>query len=530
MPLNDPSRRTYVVRVRSDAKPDALAGRLENPMTGRRSEFASGHELLDSIAGDLDESGDQRIDATGSDRRAVETLPDGPSSTLGGLMGIGSARRMIGEPARQASKSEGDHQSGGLNVAESIAVINAGSSSIKFSLFAGHGGELELKARGQVEGIYTAPRFVAKDGAGALIAKKSWGDGVELGHDGALDHLMGFVRGEFGQLRLAGVGHRVVHGGTDHAQPVLVDSKILSALEKYIPLAPLHQPHNLSPIKLVLERAPGLPQVACFDTAFHRAQPRVAQRLALPKSLTERGVRRYGFHGLSYEYIANTLPRYDAEAARGRAVVLHLGNGASMCAVAGGKSIASTMGFSAVDGLPMGTRCGSLDPGVMLYLMDELKMSSRAIEKLIYQQSGLLGVSGVSSDMRTLEASGEPDAKIALELFVYRIGRELGSLTAALGGLDAIVFTAGIGENSRSLRARVCQDAAWLGVELDAAANQANGPRISTSASRVAVWVIPTNEELMIARHTQALLAEANATRGGPVRLSLTHLASHTEV
>ena len=395
---------------------------------------------------------------------------------------------------------------------DAIAVINAGSSSVKFSLFAECDSNLEIRARGQVEGIYTDPHFVAKDGRGAILSEKSWGEGVQLGHDGALDHLMAFVRAQLGELRLAGVGHRVVHGGVEYAQPVRVDAKILSALEKYIPLAPLHQPHNLAPIKVLLKRAPELRQVACFDTAFHRVQPPLAQLFALPKSLTERGVRRYGFHGLSYEYISQTLPRHDAKAARGKSVVLHLGNGASMCAIAGGRSVASTMGFTAVDGLPMGTRCGSLDPGVMLYLMDELKMDARAIEKLIYQQSGLLGVSGVSSDMRTLEESSEPDAKLAIDLFAYRIGRELGSLVAALGGLDAIVFTAGIGENSRSLRERVCRDASWLGIELDAAANQANGPRISTAASRVSAWVIPTNEELMIARHTRSLLAGTRAT------------------
>jgi len=397
-------------------------------------------------------------------------------------------------------------------VPDAIAVINAGSSSIKFSLFAERDGDLELKARGQVEGLYTAPHFAAKDGGGAPLGEKSWGEGVRLGHEGALDYLMGFLRGELGELRLAGVGHRVVHGGVEFAQPVRVDVKILSALEKYVPLAPLHQPHNLSPIRLLLQRLPELPQVACFDTAFHRAQPPLAQLFALPKSLTERGVRRYGFHGLSYEYIAQALPKYDAKAARGKTIVLHLGNGASMCAIASGRSVASTMGFTAVDGLPMGTRCGSLDPGVMLYLIDELKMDARAIEKLIYQQSGLLGVSGISSDMRTLEASSEPDAKVAIDLFIYRIGRELGSLAAALGGIDAIVFTAGIGENSRSLRERVCRDAAWLGLDLDAAANQAGGPRISTSGSRVAAWVIPTNEELMIARHTRAVLGGARAT------------------
>jgi acetate kinase len=394
-------------------------------------------------------------------------------------------------------------------MAEAIAVVNAGSSSIKFSLFADADGGPELKARGQVEGLYTAPRFVAKDSAGALVAEKSWGDGVKLGHDGALDHLVGFVRSQFAELQLAGVGHRVVHGGAEYARPARVDARVLSALEKYVPLAPLHQPHNLSPIRLLLERLPEVVQVACFDTAFHRAQPPVAQMFALPKWLTERGVRRYGFHGLSYEYIAQALPKYDAKAARGKAIVLHLGNGASMCAMAGGRSVASTMGFTAVDGLPMGTRCGNIDPGVMLYLMDELKMDPRSIEKLIYQQSGLLGVSGISSDMRTLEASDEPDAKTAIELLAYRIGRELGSLAAALGGVDAIVFTAGIGENSRSLRERVCRDAAWLGIELDETANQANGPRISTPGSRVTALVIPTNEELMIARHTRALLSGA---------------------
>jgi len=392
-------------------------------------------------------------------------------------------------------------------MADAIAVVNAGSSSIKFSLFAAVDGELELKARGQIEGIYTAPSFAARDGAGASLAAKSWGEGVKLGHEGALDHLVEFVREEFGELRLAAVGHRVVHGGTEYSRPVRVDARTLSALEKYVPLAPLHQPHNLSPIRLLLERLPELVQVACFDTAFHRAQPPVAQLFALPKWLTERGVRRYGFHGLSYEYIAQALPKYDPKAARGKAIVLHLGNGASMCALAGGRSVASSMGFTAVDGLPMGTRCGNLDPGVMLYLLDELKMDARAIEKLIYQQSGLLGVSGISSDMRTLEASREPDAKLAIDLFAYRIGRELGSLAAALGGVDAIVFTAGIGENSRALRERVCRDAAWLGVELDTAANHGGDPRISAAASRVAAWVIPTNEELMIARHTQALLS-----------------------
>ncbi|HXX84431.1 MAG TPA: acetate/propionate family kinase [Casimicrobiaceae bacterium] len=395
-------------------------------------------------------------------------------------------------------------------MADAIAVLNAGSSSIKFSLFAEREGKPQLTARGQAEGLYTSPRFVAKDRDGKLLGEKSWGDGVKLGHDGALDHLVTFVRKEFADQRLVGVGHRVVHGGLEYSRPTRVDAKVLSALEKYIPLAPLHQPHNLSPIRILLERAPELPQVACFDTAFHRAQPEIAQAFALPRSITDRGVRRYGFHGLSYEYIAQALPHHDAKAAAGKVIVLHLGNGSSMCAMANGRSVASTMGFTAVDGLPMGTRCGSLDPGVVLYLMDELKMDARAIEKLIYQQSGLLGVSGISSDMRALLGSSDPNAKAAIDLYIYRIGREMGSLAAALGGLDAVVFTAGIGENSAQLRERVCRDAAWLGVELNPAANHAGGPRISSKASRVSAWAIPTNEELMIARHTRALLAKTD--------------------
>ena len=401
-------------------------------------------------------------------------------------------------------------------MADAIAVVNAGSSSLKFSVFVERGEALELIARGQAEGLYTAPRFVAKDGAGTVLTEKSWGDGTRLGHDGALDHLMAFLRAELAEHRLVGVGHRVVHGGLEYARPVSVDAAILASLEKYVALAPLHQPHNLAPIRAILERSPQLPQVACFDTSFHSGAPPVSKAFALPKTITERGVQRYGFHGLSYEYIAQALPQFDERAARGKTVVLHLGNGASMCAIADGRSVASTMGFTAADGLPMGTRCGNLDPGVILYLLDELEMDARAVEKLIYQQSGLLGMSGVSSDMRTLEASDAPQSKDAIDVFVYRIGRELGSLAAALGGLDGIVFTAGIGENSRSLRERVCRDAAWLGVELDASANEHNGPRISTAASRVGAWVIPTDEELMIARHTRGLIGPAaSGSQGG---------------
>jgi acetate kinase len=391
-------------------------------------------------------------------------------------------------------------------MADAIAVLNAGSSSIKFSLFLLRGKELELALRGQVEGIYTQPRFVAKDAAGQVLAEKDWGEGVQLGHAGALDHLVPYVRERLRGDNLAAIGHRVVHGGMDYARPVRMNAHILDALRAFEPLAPLHQPHNLAPIALLMQRLPDMPQVACFDTAFHRSNPEVAQMFALPAQLHAQGVRRYGFHGLSYEYIASVLPQVDLRAARGRTIVLHLGNGASMCALADGRSVASTMGFTAVDGLPMGTRCGSLDPGVILYLMDQRGMDARAIEKMVYSESGLLGVSGISSDMRVLLDSDAPGARTAIDLYVYRIRRELGSLAGALGGLDAIVFTAGIGEHAARVRQRICEDAGWLGVELDAAANAKNGPCISTPASRVPVWVLPTNEELMIARHTSAVL------------------------
>ena len=391
-------------------------------------------------------------------------------------------------------------------MADAIVVLNAGSSSIKFALFVDRDGELELDVGGQIEGLYTAPRFVARERGGKVKAEASWGEGATLDHGGALDYLVPFLRERLAGGHLVGVGHRVVHGGLEYTQPVRVEPGILAALEKLVPLAPLHQPHNLAAVRLLLERAPNLPQVVCFDTAFHRTSPEVAQRFALPAELHDAGVRRYGFHGLSYEYIASALPRYDRRAAAGKTVVLHLGNGASMCAMAASRAVATTMGFTAVDGLPMGTRCGAIDPGVILYLMEEHGMDARAIEKLIYNQSGLLGVSGISSDMRTLLASDDPRAKLAIDLYVYRIERELGSLAAALEGLDAIVFTAGIGENSPVIRERVCRGAAWLGVELDATANQRGGPSIGRSGSRVSAWVIPTNEELMIARHTRRVL------------------------
>ena len=391
-------------------------------------------------------------------------------------------------------------------MADAIAVLNAGSSSIKYSLFMLRGQALELTVRGQVEGLFTRPRFVAKDAAGRQLHEKTWDEGVQLGHAGALDQLLPYLRAHLGSDTLAAIGHRVVHGGMHYAKPVRMDAQILQALREFEPLAPLHQPNNLAPIALLLERAPEMPQVACFDTAFHRTNPELAQMFALPAKFHAEGVRRYGFHGLSYEYIASVLPTVDQRAAGGRTVVLHLGNGASMCALQAGRSVASTMGFTAVDGLPMGTRCGALDPGVILYLMDQRGMDARAVEKMVYQQSGLLGVSGVSSDMRTLLASDDPRARTAIDLYVYRIARELGSLAAALGGLDALVFTGGIGEHAAAIRERVCRGAGWLGLQLDSDANSRDASRISVEGSRVAAHVVPTNEELMIARHTQALV------------------------
>jgi len=394
---------------------------------------------------------------------------------------------------------------------DAIVVLNAGSSSIKFSHFVERGESLELDLRGQIEGLYNQARFVAKEPDGSVQAQKTWDEVVALDHAGALEYLVGFLQEAVADCRLVGVGHRVVHGGLEYSHPVRMDARALEVLERFVPLAPLHQPNNLAPIRMLMDRAPDLPQVACFDTAFHRTNPDLAQRFALPVEFHDAGVRRYGFHGLSYEYIASVLPDIDPDAARGRCVVLHLGNGASMCAMKNGQSMASTMGFTAVDGLPMGTRCGSMDPGVIPFLIEQRGMDTRAVEELIYNKSGLLGVSGLSSDMRTLLESDEPRARLAIDLYVYRIGRELGSMAAALGGLDAIVFTAGIGEHAPPIRERVLEDADWLGVRLDPSANASGGPRISRADSAVTAWVVPTNEELMIARHTRALLAMSGA-------------------
>ncbi len=392
---------------------------------------------------------------------------------------------------------------------DAILVLNAGSSSLKFTLYANDAAGPRPLLRGQIEGLTTKPAFTARDAHDTLVQQRDWPDRESLGHAAAVAYVLDFVQGEQGQRRLGAVGHRVVHGGEEFVAPVRIDADVLARLERLVPLAPLHQPHNLAPMRVIAEREPALPQIACFDTAFHRTQEPLARAFGLPPEITERGVRRYGFHGLSYEYIADVFPRFDPAAARGRVVVAHLGNGASMCAIRAGKSVATTMGFTALDGLLMGTRAGALDPGVVLYLLDELKMDARSIEKLLYHQSGLLGVSGVSSDMRTLLSRDDARSRFAIELFCYRVRRELGSLAAALDGLDAIVFTGGIGEHAAPIRARICRDAAWLGVELDEAANAAGGPRISAEGSGVSAWVIATDEESMIARHTLAALEAA---------------------
>jgi len=393
---------------------------------------------------------------------------------------------------------------------DSIAVINAGSSSIKFSVHTGVA--LAPGIKGKIENLNQgATRFIAQDARGDTVGEQAWPDALD--HAGAMAFLIDFAGSHLSGYRLRAVGHRIVHGGVDFSGPQRLDAVVLERLERLVPLAPLHLPHNLAPVRSLMALAPDLPQVGCFDTAFHTAQPALAQAFALPPEITDLGIRRYGFHGLSYEYIAATLPGHAPHLANARVVAAHLGNGASMCAMQSGRSMASTMGFTAVDGLPMGTRCGALDPGVVIYLIEELGMSVAAVQRLLYQESGLLGVSGVASDMRTLEASSDPRAQLAIDLLVYRIGRELGSLAASLGGLDAIVFSGGIGENSAGLRAAVCRDAAWLGVMLDPEANAASPAgvvRISAAGSRVEVWLVPANEELMIARHTRDLLAENN--------------------
>ena len=387
-----------------------------------------------------------------------------------------------------------------------ILVVNAGSSSVKFQVFAVDGAsDLTLQIKGQVDGIGTQPRLHARAPGGIEVVDQRFESGEVPDVPAALATAGTWLGRQYDITPIA-VGHRVVHGGPLYDRPVLIDAEVLKNLEQYVPLAPLHQPNNLAPIRSLLTRNPDLPQVACFDTAFHRGHDAVADRYALPEHFYADGVRRYGFHGLSYEYIAQRLPEVAPEIAQGRVIVAHLGSGASMCALRGGRSVESTMGFTALDGLPMGTRPGQLDPGVVVFLIEQGGMTAAAVQDMLYHECGLKGLSGVSNDVRALEASTDPRAALALEYFVYRTGLHAGMLAAALGGLDAFVFTAGIGENSVSLRARIADKLGWLSGALDPVANAAGATLISSSGSRVALYVIPTDEELMIARHTLALL------------------------
>ena len=388
-------------------------------------------------------------------------------------------------------------------------VFNAGSSSLKFCVYWRPAEEIwRLAVRGQIDGIGTSPRLTAKDDAGASVADEKLDASVRDGH-AALGLLAGWLRARYGGSRVLGVGHRVVHGGAKYAGPCVVTPAVLDDLRALVPLAPLHQPYNIAAIEAVIEQLPGVPQVACFDTSFHRGQPAVAELVPLPKAIRDAGVQRYGFHGLSYQYIASALPAVAPAIADGRVIVAHLGSGASLCAMKGRKSMDSTFGFTALDGLCMGTRPGSLDPGVMLHLFQTMGRTAAEVEKLLYKQSGLIAISGVSNDMRDLIANPDPAAKLAVDYFVYQATKHIGALAAVLGGVDALVFTAGIGEHSTEIRRRICEASAWLGVTLDTSANASHGPKISTSGSPVSAWVVPTNEELMIARHTGALLGIA---------------------
>jgi acetate kinase len=393
----------------------------------------------------------------------------------------------------------------GAALSAHVLILNAGSSSLKFSVYQRSGdASWRLAVKGQVEGIGTSPRFFAKSDTGERLADRK-PDKVRDSRD-ALEMLAGWLRAQFGDARMLGVGHRVVHGGSRHTAPVVVTSQILQDLRRLVPLAPLHQPHNVAAIEAITALLPDTPQVACFDTSFHRGRAPVAELVPLPRDVREPDVQRYGFHGLSYEYIASILPEAAPEIADGRVLVAHLGNGASLCAMRARSSVDSSLGFTALDGLCMGTRPGAVDPGVILYLFQCLELNATEVEALLYKKSGLLGISGISSDMRVLLGSSEPGARLAVDYFVYRAAKEIGALTAVLGGLDGLVFTAGIGENSAEIRSRICAASAWLGIELDGAANEAHQRRISRDGSAVSAWVIPTNEELVIARHTWSLL------------------------
>jgi acetate kinase len=389
---------------------------------------------------------------------------------------------------------------------DALLVLNAGSSSLKFQLFAVEGGAPLRRYRGQIDGIGVRPRLKVEDAAGAVIEDRSFEAAALADLPGAIGAMRDWLA-LLPAVRLVAIGHRVVHGGPDFARPVRIDEGVLGRLERYESLAPLHQPNNLAPIRMVLETDPAIPQVACFDTAFHRGHPDHADWYALPRALHAEGVRRYGFHGLSYEYVADRLATVAPEVAAGKVIVAHLGSGASMCAMSAGRSIESTMGFTALDGLPMGTRPGQLDPGVVLYLIDQKGMSARDLSNLLYREAGLKGLSGLSNDMRDLLESDRPEAAFAIDHFVHRCGLNVGMLAAALGGVDGFVFTAGIGERSAPIRARIAERLGWLGATLDPAANEAAATVISGADSRFPIFVLPTDEELMIARHTLVAVA-----------------------
>jgi acetate kinase len=401
-------------------------------------------------------------------------------------------------------------------MSEAILSINAGSSSLKFSMHTVHAcnGGLALCCRGQVDTIGGDARFAAWNAAGRPMIERRLGPTTT--HERALEVVRNWIDRQLPEHAIAAAGHRVVHGGDAFTRAVCIDDTVLAALKHLSPLAPSHQPHNLAAIIALARLHPDLPQVACFDTAFHQTQPAVARAYALPRDLAASGVRRYGFHGLSYEYVASVLPRFAGKMAYERVVVAHLGHGASMCAMQDGRSVATTMGFTALDGLPMGQRCGALDPGVVPYLMRVQGVDIAEIEDLLYHKSGLLGVSGISDDMRVLLSSDRPEAAEAIDLFCYRASRELGSLAAALGGLDVLVFTGGIGEHAAPIRARICEHARWLGVYLDEHANEHDGPRLESATSRVRVFAIPTNEDLMVAHHTLRLVRDCDCDRNAP--------------
>ena len=388
---------------------------------------------------------------------------------------------------------------------DAILVVNAGSSSLKFQIFEIVGKELERRIRGQIDGIGARPRLRAATASGEVLVDRSYEQAAMRDLPAAIAEAGDWLRSLDGFV-LRAIGHRVVHGGPNYAQPILLDHDILDKLATFQELAPLHQPNNLAPIRLAMEINPLVPQVACFDTAFHRGHAPHTDCYALPMAFYEEGVRRYGFHGLSYEYIADRIGNEAPDIGQGRVVVAHLGSGASMCAMKAGRSVETTMGFTALDGVPMGTRPGQMDPGVVLYLIDQKGMTTGEVTDLLYRASGLKGLSGISGDMRDLLASDDPRAAFAIDHFVHRCALSVGMLAAALEGLDAFVFTGGVGENSAPIRARISERLSWLGVELDDAANNAGKTRISTQTSRVALYVLPTDEELMIARHVHALI------------------------